>query len=223
MGGDEAREQADAAVAGARVLSSPPSAAMLAIVTLGMIALGFVTPPIIPHWLWPYSTHVHVISPYEDGASSMWSIQIVAVVLAALTLVHGRRRSAPGLASRIIATLCTLAVLHLPVVMLVVLHGEAWTITLTSVIVVVAALGALVQAWHTRGWLGWLWALAAYAIAALPYACPLWPGIFNVFSGGVTFLTADVTLLALAVLGLRAADRSTALRAVHRQPDGTAR
>jgi hypothetical protein len=199
---DDAREAQHAApIASARALTTPPRTAMLALVPLAVIALGFITPPVIPHWLWPY--HVHFISPYEDGASWMWSIQIVALVLAAITLVHGRRRSVPGLASRIVAALGTLAVLHLPVVMLYMLHGEVWPITVTSALVIVAALAAIVQAFRARGWRGWLWMLVAYAIAALPYACPLWPGIFNVFSGGLTFLAGDVTLLVLALRELR--------------------
>jgi hypothetical protein len=69
--------------------------------------------------------------------------------------------------------------------------------------VIAQAIASLVLALRTRGWRGWLWALGGYGIAALPYACPLWPGIFNEFSGGVTFLAADVTLLILVVIGLR--------------------
>jgi hypothetical protein len=124
-------------------------------------------------------------------------------VLAAITLVNARRRNEPGRAARVVAVIGTLAVLHLPVVMLIVLEGELWPLTLTSALVIAAAIFALVQAFRRPGWTGWLWALGAYAIAALPYACPLYPGIFNVFSGGLTFAIADVTLLALIALGLR--------------------
>lgn len=190
-------------LAGARVVTAPPRAAMLAIVTLGMIALGFITPPVIPHWLWPYAAHVQFVSPFEDGASPMWSIQIGALVLGVITFVHGRQRSAPVSASRIIATVGTLIVLHLPVTMLYLARSEAPVLALVSAVVIAGAIGALVKTWRTPGWRGWLWALAAYAIAALPYACPLWPGMFNEFSGGLTFVAADVTLLALALLGLR--------------------
>jgi hypothetical protein len=68
--------------------------------------------------------------------------------------------------------------------------------------VLIAALAGLVLALRTRGWRGWLWALGAFGVAALPYACPLWPGMFNEFSGGLTFLAADATLLILVALGL---------------------
>ena len=189
-------------VAGARVLSTPPRAALLALVPLGVIAVGFITPPIIPHALWPYRS-VQFISPYEDGTSWMWSIQIVAVLLAALTFVHARRRDEPGVTTKVIAVLGTLAVLHLPIVMLIAVGAEIWPLSLTSAIVVAGTLVALAEAWRRPGWQGWLWVLGAYALAALPYACPLFPGIFNVFSGGLTFAAADVTLLALVVMGLR--------------------
>ena len=201
---DDARDaQHDAPIASARALTAPARAAMLAIVPLAVIALGFITPPVIPHWLWSYGAHLHFISPFEDGASPLWSIQIVALVLAAITLIDARRRSVPGLGARIIATLGTLAVLHLAVVMVVVAASEAPVLALVSAFVIVAAVTGLVQAWHARGWRGWLWMLAAYAIAALPYACPRWPGIFNEFSGGLTFIAGDVTVLVLALRGLR--------------------
>jgi len=203
-GGDEAGdEQQAASIASARVLTAPSRTAMLAVVPLGIIALGFITPPVIPHWLWPYGARVHFISPYDDGPSWMWSLQIVALVLAVITLVNAQRRSEPGLGARIVATVGTLAVLHLPVAMLWLARSEAPVLALVSAFVIVAAVAALVQAWRARGWRGWLWALAAYAIAALPYACPLWPGIFNAFSGGLTFVAGDVTLLVLALRGLR--------------------
>jgi xanthine/uracil permease len=94
-------------------------------------------------------------------------------------------------------------VLHLPITMLYLARSEAQVLALVSAVVIAGAIGALVQAFRARGWCGWLWALAAYAIAALPYACPRWPGIFNEFSGGLTFIAGDVTVLVLALRGLR--------------------
>ncbi len=196
--------RANPELAAARLLREPRREAMLALAPLLVIVLGFLTPPIIPTWMWSYGRRLAFTSPYQDGASWMWSIQVVAAMLTAITVVHARRRSEPGWASRIAAAIGTLAVLHMPVVMLVVVGGDASMLALTSAVVVIGAGCALVLAFRARGWHGWLYALGAYAIAALPYACPLWPGVFNEFSGGVIFVAADVTLLVLVVLGLRA-------------------
>jgi hypothetical protein len=50
------------------------------------------------------------------------------------------------------------------------------------------------------GWDRWLLLLAAYAVLALPYACPILPGMFNRWSGGLGFLTAELVLLAVTVV-----------------------
>lgn len=194
--GDEAR---NGKLANARVLRSPRGEAVSAIIPLLVIALGFVTPPVLLH----HRAHVVPISPLQDGFSPLWSIQITAFVLALIALVCAKARREPGRAATIVAAVGTLAVLHVPAAMLQVVGGDAWRITLVSAVVIVAAIASIVLALRRRGWRGWLWALGAYGVATLPYACPLWPGIFNEFSGGLTFIAADVTLLILVVIGLR--------------------
>jgi hypothetical protein len=67
------------------------------------------------------------------------------------------------------------------------------------------ALVVTFQALWMRGWDRMLWLLGAFAIAALPYSCPLVPGMFNLFSGGIVYLMADLTVLALFIRGLLAA------------------
>ena len=190
-------------VAGARVLVSPPRAALLALAPLAVIVLGFITPPILPHALFHYPARVVPESPWSDGASPMWSIQLVALVLGALTLVHAQRRHAPGVAARVVAVVGVLAVLHLPAVMLYLARGDSPALAASSGLVLVATAVLAVLGCRRAGWAGWLYLLAAYAVAALPYACPLFPGMFNEFCGGLTFAAADVTLLALSMLALR--------------------
>ncbi len=194
---------APTAAAGARVLVPPRREAVLALVPLAVIVLGFVTPPILPHALYRMPAQVIPISPWADGASWLWSIQLVALALAAITLVHTQRRSEPGLGARVLALAGVLAVLHLPAVMLYVLRGELLALSVASALVIAAALALVVVGFRRAGWTGWLAMLAAYAVAALPYACPLFPGIFNEFCGGLTFGVADLTLLALTLRVLR--------------------
>jgi peptidoglycan/LPS O-acetylase OafA/YrhL len=195
-GGDPA---SNGKLANARVLRAPRGEAVSAIIPLLVIALGFVTPPVLLH----HRAHVVPISPLQDGFSPLWSIQITAFVLALIGLVCAKARREPGRAATIVAAVGTLAVLHVAASMMQVAGADEWRITAVSAAVLAAALAAIVLAVRTRGWRGWLWALGAYGVAALPYACPLWPGIFNEFSGGLTFIAADVTLLILVVLGLR--------------------
>jgi len=197
-GGDGAAASAGD-LATARVLRAPRGEAVAAIIPLLIIALGLATPPVVLH----HRAHVVPISPLQDGFGPLWAIHLTALVLALVALVCAKGRSEPGRAAIILAAVGTLAVLHVPVVMIRVVGGADWRLTAVSAAVIANAVAALVFAWRTRGWRGWLWALGAYGIAALPYACPLWPGLFNEFSGGLTFLLADVTLLILVVIGLR--------------------
>jgi hypothetical protein len=150
-----------------------------------------------------HRAHVVPISALEDGLGPLWAIHITAFVLALIGLVCAKAHREPGRGATIVAAVGTIAVLHVPAAMMQVVGGDAWRITAVSAGVIAAAIAGIVLALRRRGWRGWLWALGAYGVAALPYACPLWPGIFNEFSGGVTFLAADVTLLILAAIGLR--------------------
>jgi hypothetical protein len=186
-------------LANARMLRTPHTEAIAAIIPLLVIALGLVTPPVLLH----HRAHVVPISPLEDGFGPLWAIHITAVVLALIGLVCAKARREPGRGATIVAAVGTLAVLHVPAAMMQVAGAEEWQLTAVSAAVIVAAIASIVLALRRRGWRGWLWAIGAYAIAALPYACPLWPGIFNEFSGGVTFLAADLTLLILVAIGLR--------------------
>jgi hypothetical protein len=190
---------AEGGLANAQVLRASRGEAVAAIIPLLVIALGLVTPPV----LLQHRAHVVPISPLEDGFGPLWAIHITALLLALIALVCAKARAEPGRGATIVAALGTLATLHLPVTMIRVVGGADWWLTVVSAAVIANAVAALAIAWRVRGWRGWLWALGAYGIAALPYACPLWPGMFNEFSGGLTFLVADVTLLALVVLGLR--------------------
>jgi hypothetical protein len=182
----------------------PRREAGLAVVPLLVVALGFITPPIIPAWMWPPARNFELPSPFADGPSLMWSFQIGAVLLAVITLARVRGASAPGALDRAAAALATLGVIWLPVVTLVELTTEVWSFAIASTAFVVVPVAALVQSFRVRGWRGWIYALGAWAIAAIPYACPFWMGMFNVLSGGVTFAAAELTLLVLVAFGLGA-------------------
>jgi hypothetical protein len=195
---DDGARTGGSELASARVLRAPRGEAVAAIIPLLVIALGLVTPPVLLH----DRAHVVPISPLEDGFGPLWAIPLTALVLALIALVCAKGRAEPSRAGPIVAALGTLAALHLPVAMIRAAGAEYLRLTAISAAVLIAALAGLVLALRTRGWRGWLWALGAFGVAALPYACPLWPGMFNEFSGGLTFLAADATLLILVALGL---------------------
>jgi hypothetical protein len=182
----------------ARVLRTPRTEAVATIIPLLVIALGLVTPPVLLH----HRAHVVPISPLEDGFGPLWAIHLTAFVLAIIGLVCAKARREPGRGATVVAAVGTLAVLHVPAAMMQVVGAGEWRLMAVSAVVIAAAIAGIVLALRTRGWRGWLWTVGGFGVAALPYACPLWPGIFNEFSGGLTFLAADVTLLILVALGL---------------------
>lgn len=180
-------------------------ATRLALIPLLVIALGFFLPPIVRE------LREAAVSPYEDGgwgALLIPPIHLTAFVLAVLSLVAGYRREAPGVASVVVAILAIVAsgaLLGVEVVAVGFDDGAA-IFTLGAIGISVLTAAVVVVALRRTAWQRWVGLLAAYALAASYYGCPLYLGMFNLFSGGVVFILADVTLLVLTLrtLGPRA-------------------
>ena len=75
-------------------------------------------------------------------------------------------------------------------------------LVLALAVSLVAPTALLALAFRRSGWDRWVRVLGAYALVVAMFGCPLIPGAFNLFSGGLTFLLADATLLVLVAVQL---------------------
>jgi hypothetical protein len=168
---------------------------------LAVIALGLFAAVLVPYG-YPLKWLV-VISPIVD-LSPFLLIYVGAGAMAVSIAVASRRGSPPGHLATAIAILTILAATIMTAIAVKTFSdGGYWTAVLVFVAPMAVALVITFHALRMGGWDRMLWLVAAFAIAALPYSCPLVPGMFNVFSGGLLYLVADVTLLALFVRRLR--------------------
>ncbi len=175
----------------------------LMVVPLAVIAASMVAAVLVPYgfplkWM-------TVTVPIEE-MSPFLVINIGAGLLAASIVIAKRRAAAPGTLATVIAVLAILAGTVMTVwAVKVFSEGGYWTHVLVFTAPVAVSLVLAFNAFRARGWERMLVLLGAFAISALPYSCPLVPGMFNLFSGGLVYLTAVVTLLALFVRGMIAA------------------
>jgi hypothetical protein len=138
------------------------------------------------------------LSPFD-------AIYVGAGILAIAIVVASRRGSPPGRVAIVTAVVAILAATFMTAwAVKVFSDGGEWTPVLVFVAPVAVAVVVTFQGLRLRGWDRMLWLLGAFAIAALPYSCPLVPGMFNLFSGGIVYTMADLTVLVLFVRGLRA-------------------
>lgn len=173
----------------------------LMVVPLAVIALGLFAAVLVPYG-YPLQWAV-VVSPIAD-LSPFLLVYVGAGAMAVSIVLASRRGSPPGHLASAIAILAILA----PTIMTAIAtkvfsDGGYWTAVLVFVAPIAVSLVVTFHALRMGGWDRMLWLVAAFAIAALPYGCPLVPGMFNLFSGGIVYLVADVTLLALFVRRLR--------------------
>lgn len=173
----------------------------LMVVPLAMIAFGVFVSVLVPYG---YPLKWLLVTTQLDGLSPLHVIYVGAGVLAGAIVLATRRDSPPGT----LATVIALVAIVVPtfVTALVVKwfsDGGYWTGVLVFAAPVAVALVLAFNALRARGWDRMLLLVGAFAIAALPYSCPLVPGMFNEYSGGLVYLAADLTLVVLFVLGLR--------------------
>ena len=174
----------------------------LAVIPLAVIASGFLVAPLVPVG-YPAKLWLSV-SPYEDGLSPYAMLYAGAAALAVLIALAARGNATPRNATTVIALL-TIVATTAPTAVLVDLEARDgdWLRCALFALPIAATIVLVIGALRRRGWPRLLGLLGAVAVAALPYGCPIVPGIFNLFSGGLVFVLADLTVLALFVLGER--------------------
>ena len=169
------------------------------VVPLAVIAATLVAAVLVPYgypvkWL-------TVTMPLED-LSPFAIIQASAGVVAGALAFAARRDSPPGVVPIVFALIGTLASTIMTVIAVKVFADAGlWRHVMVFVAPVAIAPVLAFNAFRMRGWDRMLLLIAGFAIAALPYSCPLIPGMFNLFSGGLVYLAAWVTVLALCVRG----------------------
>lgn len=171
--------------------------AMLALVPLAVIAIGFFVPPILLS-----HSRLPVMSPYAEGGSLFGALHAAAAVLAGVTIACRVRGRAPAGPALWLAVVATIAAGYVPALLLYYTVTEAPALAVGAAATVIVALGFGRIALRRDGWRRWMALLGAYAVLALPYGCPIIAGAFNEWSGGVTFVAAEVTLLVLVVRAL---------------------
>jgi hypothetical protein len=178
---------------------------VLAAAPLAVIASGILVSPLV---VLGYPEHMRmIVRPYEDGLSPFFAIYLAAAVLAVLSW-RAARRPEPArshITIAVVSTIAVLATMAIPVGFYI--DGGYLGDALLFALPLAVSVWFLVRGLRHRGWTRMLWLLGAFAAAALPYGCPLIPGMFNLFSGGLVFELADLTVLALAVLGIVRAAR----------------
>lgn len=172
------------------------------VVPLAVIASGLFAAVLVPYgfplkWL--------AVAPPLEDLSPFNVIHVGAGFLAVSIVVAARRNTAPGPFATAIALLAILGATIMTAIVLKFFsdHGY-WTHLLVFAAPIAVSLVLAFHGLRVRGWDRMLLLLGAFSIAALPYSCPLIPGFFNLFSGGLVYLAADLTLLALFILGMRA-------------------
>jgi len=173
----------------------------LMVVPLAVIALGLVASVLVPYG---YPMKWMTVTMQLEDLSPFDVIYVGAGILAVSIGLASRRGSPPGWVAIVTALLAILGATFMTAYAVKVFaDGGYWTEVLVFVAPIAITVVVTFQALRMRGWDRMLWLIGAFAIAALPYSCPLIPGMFNLFSGGIVYLIADVTLVALFIRGLR--------------------
>jgi hypothetical protein len=143
-----------------------------------------------------------VTIPLEE-LSPFALIQGSAGVVAGALAFAVRRGSAPGVVAIVFALIGTLAATIMTVIAVKVFADAGqWRDVMVFVAPVAITPVLAFNAFRMRGWDRMLVLIGAFAIAALPYSCPIIPGMFNLFSGGLVYLAGWVTVLVLFVRGI---------------------
>jgi hypothetical protein len=173
--------------------------AVLAVIPLAMIAVGFFVAPVMVH----LPPRVIPISPLEDGLTPFTAIYAGAAVLAAMIAITARRGATPGRAMTATALVAIItASVGAVIAVYLAVDGAYWGYALGFGAPVFVAAMVVGTALRRHDWDRVLRLVGAFALAALPFGCPRVPGMFNVFSGGLVFLAADAAVVALCGLGI---------------------
>lgn len=173
----------------------------LMVIPLAVIALGLFASVLVPYG-YPLQWMM-VTLPIED-LSPFLAMHVVAAILAMSIALAARRDREPGLLPVIVAVVGILAMTAMTAIAVKAFNDAgSWTPVLVFVAPVALSLVIAFNGLRMRGWERMLFLLGALAIAGLPYSCPLVPGMFDLFSSGLVYLVADVTVLALFVRGVR--------------------
>jgi len=172
----------------------------LMVLPLGVIAVCLIASVLVPYGF--PMTWMAVTTPITEP--SPFLLIHVSAGLTAFAIVRASRRDiAPG-AFAIAAVL--LGILAATVMtawaVKVFTDANAWTPVLAFVAPLCITPVLVFHALRATGWDRMLGLVGAFAVAALPYSCPLVPGMFNLFSGGLVYVLAVVTLLVLFGRGL---------------------
>ncbi len=177
------------------------------VVPLAVLALGLFAAVLVPYghplsWL--------AVAPMLEDLSPFHAIHVGAGVLAVSIALANRRGTPPGVLATVIALATILAATIMTgIAVKVFSDGGYWTHVMVFAAPIAIAPVVVFHALRARGWNRMLLLLGAFAVAALPYGCPLVPGMFNLFSGGLVYLLAVVTVLVLFLRGLRATGRAS--------------
>lgn len=172
----------------------------LMVVPLAVIAIGVFAAVLVPYG-WPIRW-MTVVTPLEDP-SPLLLVHVAAGILAVALALAVRRDVAPGVLVIAVALLSTLGMDAMTAIAVkAAADGDAWAFVLGFTAPVAVSLVIAFHALRAPPWDRALLLVGAFAIAALPYGCPLVPGMYNLFSGGIVFLLAEATLLVLVVRGL---------------------
>ncbi|MFN0245536.1 MAG: hypothetical protein ACKV2T_01425 [Kofleriaceae bacterium] len=171
------------------------------VIPLAVIAFGMFAAVLVPYG-YPLQW-MTVTMPLED-LSPFLTVHVVSAILAVMIALAARKDVAPGLGPALVALAGILAMTVMTVIAVKTFSdGGHWTAVLVFVAPVALAVVLSFNALRVRGWERMLILLGAFAVAGLPYSCPLVPGMYNLFSSGLVYLAAQVTVLALFVRGMR--------------------
>jgi len=174
---------------------------VLMAVPLAVIALGVFASVLVPYG-YPMKW-MTVVRPFEEP--SPFLIVHASAGALAVTIAVRRGSSSPGHLATAFALIGILAATIMTgIAVKVFLDAGYWKHVLVFAAPIPVALVLAFNALLLRGWDRMLVLLGAFAIAALPFSCPLIPGMFNLFSGGLVYLAADLTLLAMVVRAILA-------------------
>ncbi|MEO8551781.1 MAG: hypothetical protein ABI678_17510 [Kofleriaceae bacterium] len=174
-------------------------------VELMVLPLGVIAVCLLASVLVPYGSPLAwmtVTTPLTD--LSPFLLIHVSAALTAFGIVRASRRDVAPDAFAVVAVLLGIiaATVMTAWAVKVFADANAWTPVLAFVAPLCITPVLAFHALRVRGWDRMLGLVGAFAVAALPYSCPLVPGMFNLFSGGLVYLLAVVTLLVLFGRGL---------------------
>jgi hypothetical protein len=171
-------------------------AAVLAVIPLATIAIGFFVKPIVRA-----SNGAEMTAPFEEPGMLALGYHPTALLLALVTVSYLARRRAPGLIAELVAYTGMLWCAASQVAIVATVFGEPaagdYPFAIGAIATLAGSIAFVVLARQRRDWDRWLCLLGGYAFISLPYGCPRIMGMFNEWSGGLMFVVAELALLTI--------------------------